>query len=55
MMSANDWKKEMDRMIAGFKDQAMCSLRNIKKCFADSGRPFNENFRKYFLQVSSDR
>lgn len=52
---ADDWKREMDKMLEVFEQQAVKSLRNINQNFELLGRSFNEEFRKYFLQISSDR
>lgn len=54
-LQINDWKFEMDRMLGVFEVQAIESLRYINQNFELSGRPFNEEFRKYFLQISNDR
>lgn len=54
-LQINDWKFEMDRMLGVFEGQAIESLRYINQSFELSGRPFNEEFRKYFLQISNDR
>lgn len=51
----DDWMKEMDRMLDAFSQQTTQSLRNIRKCFAKSGRLFNEEFKKHFLRESSER
>ncbi|XP_055306157.1 zinc finger protein 569-like [Sitodiplosis mosellana] len=53
-MSANDWMREMDEMLAAFSRQALISLRNIRNCFERTGRTFNEDFKKYFLGASNN-
>lgn len=54
-MSENDWMHEMERMLAGFEQQASFSLDYIVKSFEQMDRPFDDDFRKVFLQVSNDR
>lgn len=54
-MSENDWMYEMERMLAGFEQHATSSLENIIKYFEAMNRPFDDDFRKVFLQVSNDR
>lgn len=45
----------MDEMLAGFDHEAKFYLTRINRSFKLLGRPFNEEFRKLFLQMSTDR
>lgn len=54
-MSENYWILEMERMLAGFEQQASSSLDNILRHFETINRSFDDDFRKVFLQVSHDR
>lgn len=54
-MSANEWKSDMDRMLAKIERESTQSLRKINQCFIATHRPFNEEFRKYFLKMATLR
>lgn len=54
-MNGNNWKVELDRLLEIFERESTLSLRTINQCFAASGCPFDEDFRKYFLKMSARR
>lgn len=45
----------MDRMLVSLECESTHSLRKINRCFIESGRPFDENFRQHFLKMSTLR
>lgn len=52
-MDADDWKGEMHHLMQMFQRESTNSLRKINRCFAASGRAFDEEFCKYFLKMST--
>ena len=54
-MNTGDWKLEFDRLLEIFERESTISLRKIKQYFIASDREFDENFRKYFLKMSTLR
>lgn len=54
-MDPNEWKLEMNRMLDSFANQAEFSLGKISRSFEALGRPFDEEFRKYYLEMSNQR
>lgn len=54
-MTANDWKRELHRLLELFERESTISLKEIKRQFDMSGLPFDENFRKYFMKMSTHR
>lgn len=55
MSNNDDWKREMNHMLEMFDFQASLSLRKINGYFETLRRPFNEEFRQYFLKISNQR
>lgn len=53
-MSSNNWMIEMDKMLAVFTSQATSSLINMRKCFEDTGRTFNKDFKELFFAASNN-
>lgn len=51
-MNEANWKRELHRLLDVIEHESTASLRTIKKFFQVSGRPFNEEFRKYFKNMS---
>lgn len=54
-MNSNEWQLEMNRMLDSFANQAEFSLGKISQCFETLGRPFDDDFRKYYLEMSNQR
>lgn len=49
------WTQEMDRLLGLFERESIISLRKVSQCFDATGDPFDEEFRKCFLEMSSLR
>lgn len=55
-MNVNDkWQHEMKIMLEVFENQSEKSLRTINECFEELNRPFDDDFRKYFMKISTQR
>lgn len=54
-MNADDWKLELQRLFEIFERETTISLRNTNRCFHVLGHPFGEEFRQYFLKMSTVR
>lgn len=54
-MSAVNWEDEMNRMLAGFENQAMTSLKIMKMAFKSRTALLAPKFKEHFFTVSNNR
>ena len=50
-MDTKVWKRELHRFLELFEYESTITLDNIKRNFIAAGRPFDDNFRQYFLKM----
>lgn len=51
----DEWEIEMDRILDVFEHESETSLWKINERFVALDRPFNDEFRQYFMKMTAHR
>lgn len=54
-MAAANWEDEMNRMLAGFENQAMTSLKIMKMAFGSRTALLAPKLKEHFFTLSNNR